>query len=363
MNKNLIVALAASCMTLMTAGAQTQLTTYQPGITAEGMVYYLPKTAVRVSVLVEKTTYTPGDFCRYAQRYLRVSDVSEEPSVAYRVISIDQQAVPVADNKKVYSVKYNTKSIAANATLSDDGRLLGINTPVADDVETPAAFQQAQKEELPNPRLFLTEEILACGSTAKMAELTAREIYDLRENRNLLIKGQADFMPQDGKQMELMLAQLDRQDRSLTSLFCGTTLRDTTEHVVFVTPDGAFSRRVLFRLSQIHGFTDADDLSGTPFYVSIDDLNSAPPVDQEALAAAKPKKKAPESGIYVNVPGSMQAVIYDGITPVSTATHPAPQFGHVELLSGELFNKRYTTHLWLDPLTGAVMKLESDPVK
>ena len=204
--------------TFLPSNAQTQLTPYQPGITAEGMVYYLPKTAVRVSVLVEKTVYTPGEFCRYAHRYLRVGNVSEEPSVAYRVISINQQAVPVADNQKVYSVKYNTKSIAANVTLTDDGRLLGINTPDADDVVTAAPFLPAQKEELPNPKQFLTEEILVCGSTAKMAELTAREIYDLRENRNLLIKGQADFMPQDGKQMELMLAQLDRQDRSLTSL-------------------------------------------------------------------------------------------------------------------------------------------------
>ena len=58
-----------------------------------------------------------------------------------------------------------------------------------------------------NPRRYLTEEILAAGSTAKMAELTAREIYDLRENRSLLIKGQADFMPQDGQQLKLMLQQ------------------------------------------------------------------------------------------------------------------------------------------------------------
>ena len=52
--------------------AQTLLSQYRPGVTPEGAVYFLPKTALRISVLVEKTTYEPGDFAPYAQRYLRV---------------------------------------------------------------------------------------------------------------------------------------------------------------------------------------------------------------------------------------------------------------------------------------------------
>ena len=68
--------------------AQTQLSAYQPGVTAEGVVYYLPQTAVQLRVLVEKTSYEPGDFARYAQRYLRLNDVALEPSTTYRVTSI-----------------------------------------------------------------------------------------------------------------------------------------------------------------------------------------------------------------------------------------------------------------------------------
>ena len=48
--------------------AQTQISDYQPGVTPEGAVYFLPKTAIRINLLVEKTTYTPGDFAAYAQR-------------------------------------------------------------------------------------------------------------------------------------------------------------------------------------------------------------------------------------------------------------------------------------------------------
>ena len=85
--------------------AQTQLSAYQPGVTAEGVVYYLPQTAVQLRVLVEKTSYEPGDFARYAQRYLRLNDVALEPSTTYRVTSITVGPKGVPDTTKVYSVK------------------------------------------------------------------------------------------------------------------------------------------------------------------------------------------------------------------------------------------------------------------
>lgn len=350
-------------MAAIGATAQTQLAQYKPGATSEGAVYFLPKTAVRISVLTEKTTYTPGDFARYAQKYLRLSDVQQEPSVTHRVLSITQQAIAVADTTKGYALKFNPKTAAVNVRLADDGRLLGINTPAEDltTADAPVRFAAAPPQSLPDPRRYLTEEILAAGSTAKMAELTAREIYDLRENRSLLIKGQADFMPKDGQQLRLMLQQLDEQDRALTSLFAGTTLRDTTEQVIIVTPDTPCQRQLLFRLSQIYGLVDADDLSGTPYYITVEDLKTVPPTDEEA--ARQQKKKTYEAGVYVNIPGRMRVTIFQGIDQLQQAEHPAPQFGNVELLSGALFNNHFTTRLRLNALTGAVETLDAEQPK
>jgi len=343
------------------ASAQTQLRDYQPGVTPDGAVYFLPMTALQISVKIEKTTYQPGDFARYAQRYLRLSDVSLEPSVSYRVLSMEQAPYAVADTTKAYAIRFNARTVAANVALAEDGRLLAINAEPKEEVQLPSAFVPAIKPATVNPRQFMSEEILAAGSTTKMAELTAREIYDLRENRNLLIKGQADFMPQDGAQMKLMLNQLDEQDKALTSLFQGTLERDTTEHVITIIPAAPVDHQVLFRLSQVTGLVDADDLSGIPYYIKIEDLQTVPPVDE--AAAVKVKKKQYEAGVYVNVPGRMRVSVYQGIDLLQAVEHPAPQFGNVELLSGELFNKRYTTHLWLHPLTGAVERLEAEQPK
>ena len=56
------------------AFCQTQISDYKPGITPERAEYFLPKTAIRVAVKVEKTTFTPGEFCKYAERYLRLGN-------------------------------------------------------------------------------------------------------------------------------------------------------------------------------------------------------------------------------------------------------------------------------------------------
>ena len=348
--------------------AQTVSSVYQPGVTTEGAVYFLPKTAVTVTVQVEKTTYTPGDFCQYAERFLRIKDVSPTPSVSYRITTIRQDAVAVPDTAKRYAVKFDARTSATNVRLSDDGILQAINTierkeesgkwkenssSAGSNLIPHSSFHIPQH---PNPRQYMNEETLAAGSTAKMAELTAQDIYEIRESRNLLVRGQADNMPKDGEQLRLMLNQLDMQDRALTSLFIGTYDKDTIQKVFTIVPSESNRREVAFRFSEKLGLVDADDLAGVPYYILIEDLKTVPkpePVD--------PKKKLkPVDGIFVNIPGRLRSTVSNAQGIIATDEFPAGQFGNVELLSGALFNKRYTTRLRLNPLSGAIDRLDAE---
>ncbi len=340
------------------ATAQSEISPYVPGVTAEGAVYFLPKTALRFTVQVEKTTYTPGQFSTYAARYLRVNGVEQEPSETYRVTKVDISTFGVADTKRAYAVKYNAKSVAANVSLADDGRLLAINASNKDADNAPAKFVAAPKAKPEDPRKYLNSDILSAGSTAKMAELTAQDIYEIRDSKNQLNRGEADFMPKDGEQLRIMLANLDKQEQAMTRLFTGTVAKDTTEHTFTVCPDGEISKQVLFRLSQKLGFVDKDDLSGAPYYLTVEDMHSLPTTPDDAVAPKK--KKESESGVYVNVAGKARATVTDGSKTVVSEEFSAGQFGKVELLSGELFNKRSTTHLTVSPVTGAVIKLEAE---
>ena len=357
MRKILLVFFTFHC-SLLTTLAQTAVSTYLPGVTPEGAIYLLPKTGIRIAVQVEKTTYTPGELCKYAERYLRIKDVSPTPSVSYRITDIRQEAYAVADTSKHYAIEFNAKTAATNVRLSDDGILLAIN---ADPITIPATkpFVAAPHPASVNPRQYMNEETLAAGSTAKMAELIAQDIYEIRESRNLLVRGQADNMPKDGEQLRLMLNQLDKQDQAMTSLFIGTTEKDTTEHIITVIPDKMSDQQVLFRFSQKLGLLESDDLAGEPYYYKVEDLKTVPPV--EVIDPKKKNKQAP--GVYVNVPGKLRSTISDAKGVISTAEFPAGQFGNVELLSGALFNKRYTTRLWLNPLSGAVEKIDVEQTK
>ena len=340
--------------------AQTVISSYKPGVTSEGAVYYLPKTAIRITLQVEKTTYTPGEFCKYSEKYLRIKDVPASASTKYRIVSVKQEPFAVADTSKCYAVKFDAKTSACNVRLSDEGILLAINTDVKQQPKGYTAKPQEVRALKRSPKSYLNEEILSAGSTAKMAELTAQEIYEIRESKSMLAKGQADFMPKDGEQLKLMLQELDTQNEAMTSLFVGTTQSDTTTHTITYMVEKPIKREVLFRFSQDYGLVDSDDLSGTPYYINIEDLKT---VDEPVPVAPKKAAKPQQSGIYVNIPGKLRSTIFDAKAQITSEDFSAGQFGNVELLSGALFNKKYTTRLLLHPLTGAVDKLEAEQPK
>ena len=54
----------------------------------EGAPYYLPKTAFKFRILVQKTTFTPGEYAEYASRYLKQSDAVLEPKTSYKIKKI-----------------------------------------------------------------------------------------------------------------------------------------------------------------------------------------------------------------------------------------------------------------------------------
>lgn len=356
----MVAAMVMAMVMATSGGAQTNSQAYRPGVTPEGVVYYLPKTAFRITIRMERKTYTPGDFCKYAERYLRMGEVSNVAERTYKIISTDIQPYGAPDKTKMFSVRLNPKTAAPNITLSEEGILLSVNATARQPEEFPAKFKQEQKPPRVNPRQYLSQEVLAAGSTAKMAELTATEIYDIRDSRTALIRGEADFMPTDGEQLRLMLNNLEIQEKALMSLFIGTTEVDTTETIITFCPNKEIDRMILFRLSQKLGIVDKDDLGGAPYYISVTDLKELPEREEMDEKAKKKEEErlANANGLFVNVPGKVLLTLYEGIEEIDSIEARAGQFGYTEMLAGDLFNKKFTTHLVLDPIGGGVEKLD-----
>lgn len=336
------------------ASAQTELSDYRPGLTEEGAIYCLPKTGMRFVARMEKTTYTPGEFASLASKYMHIDNVSKEKSVTYKLISFSMTPVGIPDSSKCYAVKFNAKATSSNMEIGDDGILLAINAK-AQPVALPKTFEPAPRPNKKSALSFLSADILAAGSKLKMAELVAQEIFDIRDSKNQLNRGEADYMPKDGEQLKLMLANLDEQEATLTEMFSGTAEKDTLESVFVYCPTPEISRQLLFRFSKYKGMVDNNDLSGAPYCINIKDLKTLPA--DEPIAS---KKKKVESGIYVNVPSKIKAEVTSEGNTIGTYELPAAQFGKTELLSGELFSKKYTSSIVLDPTTGAIRSIKSD---
>ena len=334
--------------------AQTAVTPYVPGVTAEGVTYYLPRTELVITIQASRTTKTPGDFKDYAARYLRLSDVTQEQTTEWTLDGVWATPIGVPDEDKIYSIVLDKKTSAPLVSLTQDGIILSINTEAeADQTSFPELLNETHNNRL-NSRDYMTEEILYAGNRSKMAELCCEEIYDLRENRNLLIKGQADYMPSDGEQLRLMLQQLETQEQALLQLFSGWTESETRTIQLVYSPNNQTEKDVLFRFSKEYGIVDKDDLSGDPIYIDIEDLQTVP-TRVEDTTAKKPKDE--QNAVRYNVPSSVAVEIYDANQSYASLTTPMGQFGHVEVLSNNLFNKHYTTRVTFYQATGGIKKL------
>lgn len=343
--------IAISLLTAWNLHAQ-DVTPYTPGAMPEGIVYYLPKTELEIKVTVTQTTYTPGEFCQYADRYLRLQNVAPKPHVQWNLQSIEVTPKGVPNPERAYSIKLKDKSVASEVQLTKEGIIRAINTNVPEDVIPQKAA--VKKTERVNPRNFMTEEILMAGSSIKMAELVAKEIYNIRESKNSLTRGQADYMPKDGDALQIMLDNLNAQEKALTEMFAGFTEVTEKTFTFTISPDEDIKSKVICRFSSKLGILNADNLAGEPVYISITSQNTLPPADEEGM------KKKQLNGVIYNIPGKALVTIKDTHKVYYEHEISFAQLGETEVLVNSLFNKKINTRVIFDPITGGIVKIDKD---
>lgn len=346
--KRLLSAILLAAASMAAATAQNA-----PG----GVTYFLPKTAVEIALRIEKTTYTPGRLAEYSEIYFKKA-ADTKPRVSYRIVGVDFRPTAVPDSAKMFSVMIDKKHSIVSLDCDRNGVLMAINDKARPTAQ-PTAFKPAPKPAALNPEDYMSQDILSSGNLPTMARLVAQEIYDIRDSRNQLSRGEADFMPKDGEQLKLMLAQLNTQEQALTQVFQGTTERDTTEQVVTVIPTKGEKKMLAFRFSRHFGLTANDDLAGAPYYAVVDDEH----IIDELPATGDGKKQKDDLQIGVSLPGKIKlSLTADGRTIAQYSTYAA-QFGRVEMLSGALWGKKITSHIVLNPVTGNVVSLKSEPLE
>src|SRR5690554_5927367 len=252
----LLMLLTASCAT-------AQKTTRVNAIKANnwGVIYSLPKTSFEITLLVKKTTYHRGDFYPYAQRYLGVNNPITENKVVYTLEKIDVANKGIPDKENSFMVEFRGRTVEPYVYLREDGLIVTINAEPEEELPADTRLPEGTKPSS-NPRRYFSQETLMAGSTAKQAELVARQVFDLRRNRNDILLGEAVNIPPDGNAYNVVMQEINRQEKALTELFSGSVTNEYFTVTYQIIPEtGNINREVLARFSEKLGPLDADNLA------------------------------------------------------------------------------------------------------
>ena len=320
-----------------------------------GITYSLPKTSLLVNAEVIKITSKAGPYYKYAEKYLGVKNAISEDKVYYQLgkISLENKGIPDPDN--TYIVEFKSGTVAPYAYLTEEGLLCSINAEYMPEKSTTeeARKRKQQSGQIANASV-LSEELLMAGSTAKQAEVAAKQIYRIRDSRLNILTGEADNLPPDGEAMKLVIQQLEEQEQALTNLFTGIQVRDTSDYEITIDPYDDLEKEILFRFSPLLGIVAADDLGGAPVYLDLKAIDRAPALEPKEAE----KKEKSLKGIIYNIPGKASIAISMNKKTLLKGEVQVTQFGTQEGLAPVMFeDKKAPVKIYFYPETGAIKQI------
>ena len=324
------------------------------------VVYYMPKTELVIHIDYEVVTQTPGVFYQYAERYLGAKEIIMENTTNCQLCAVDIATESSADTERAYKVTAQKGMNTQLVSLSEDGRLVGYGIENASlqfsersqgelQNGSEAAYSlEARGEEL----MPLLEEQFMAGSKAKMAEGAAKQIYRIRETRLNILAGDVEHVPADGKAMELVLNELDKQEQALVALFVGKTQVTHHTHAVRYVPEESVEKEVVCRLSAHNGIVDKNDLSGEPLYLTLAAKK------QTLLPAGYIDKNTPLlSQLHYNLPGEAQVTLTFKGKQMAEQTVAVAQYGVAIPLVQDLFTGKAIPKIKISGETGNILEI------
>lgn len=324
------------------------------------VVYYMPKTELVIHIDYEVVTQTPGVFYQYAERYLGAEEIIMENNTNCQLRAVRIATESSADTERAYKVTAQKGINSQLVSLSEDGRLVGYGIENAS-----LQFSERSQGELQNGSkaaysleakseglMPLLEEQFMAGSVAKMADGAAKQIYRIRETRLNILAGDVEHVPADGKAMELVLNELDKQEQALVALFVGKTQVTHHTQAVRYVPGESVEKEVVCRLSAHNGIVDKNDLSGEPLYLTLVAKK------QTLLPAGIADKNTPLlSQIHYNLPGEAQVALTFKGKQMAEQNVAVAQYGVAIPLAQDLFIGKATPTIKISAETGNILEI------
>ena len=134
--KQILLPLLIMLLGATAATAQTTQKLPASKINEYGLIYTLPNTVIDLTIEAEKTVKQPGEFFRYAKKYLGIDPITQ-PSTTFTLKSVIATPRGVTDQDERYLVQFKSGS-APFIMLNDADFPLAINTEQIPEAAAPA---------------------------------------------------------------------------------------------------------------------------------------------------------------------------------------------------------------------------------
>lgn len=331
---------------------------------AEGVVYSLPETGIRVYVKATRNHFVAGPYSMYAKRMLGIDNAPTTSSDQWTIDDIRIELFSEPDPDQVHKALGPTASMLS---LTPAGILAGINTGVK--IPEQALVTQTFLNNGPENQVNFTDlsiwsfytpadstnknKMVSKNPEQKAAE-AAETILNLRNSRFSLLTNADDEPLPDGKSFEVMVEELGKMEKNYLALFIGKSTQKSFDFSFDYIPGSKTVKGdVVFRFSDNRGVLPKTDLSGRPIVIEMikaDDLASS-----QANLSNSNNPDAGKSGIFYRMPGQADIRILDGSTQLAGARAAIAQFGTVAPVPENYLDGNYKLEFF--PTTGAIKSI------
>ena len=257
-------------------------------------VYYLPQTALDITVTLHQETYTPGPYSAFAESLLGIAGDAPQAGDHWRIDSVAVATSEEADYTAAFAVKRPKGSTFPEwLTLSKSGLLMAASTapaftpqgqsqrdgradwPPFTDLSTAqfvadksSIFYSVVQRDTTFVRVPVQRNVVVKESVEEKAKQAADLIFALRKKRVELICGDAE-LPTAPHMLQEMLDEISRVEAQYLSLFIGRDVTDTLRLVYEVTPQPGQTITIPCRFSPERGVVPAADFGAKPITLSI----------------------------------------------------------------------------------------------
>ena len=262
-------------------------------------VYVLPRTVLKVEMVLEETRHIPGPFREYAEKYLGIKDVIRQNTSQWKINDLELSPHLEADPQMAFQMHLVEGVFSSSTfnTLQEKGVILDGSERVKEGIKSPEMGVSVNQDYIQFTDIGIESNFEKKTSTMyktiitdtgfvdvpvnrtiteqKSLTIKAREasdfILELRTRRFELLTGEYDAFPQ-GVAMQAALDKLDDLEAEYLTLFIGKSLLRQEIRSWFIVPESGSeaSTYPLGVYSEQLGMVPEEMMEGAPLNITLE---------------------------------------------------------------------------------------------